>query len=272
MNFQTILYEKRDNIAKITLNRPEKRNALSRQMINEIDEAFKDAEKDDEVRVVILAAAGPVFIPGHDLRDDPEQEEAYQTVEALEILEQEQYLKKSLYIRDFRKPTIAQVQGYCMGAGIMMISMFDLITASEKALFSNPLCRIGLASAEMPVEAWEFGIRKAKEFLFTGDTMDAQEAWRLGLVNRVFPADELEKKTMNLAKKIALMPPVAVRAIKASFNQTQDIMGWRESIPIHFYLHLMTHSSGQRKKLMETYGENFVEYFKKMDAAFRELD
>ena len=107
--------------------------------------------------------------------------------------EKTMYFERCLRIHDFRKPTIAAVQGSCVAAGLMLAAMCDLIVAADDAVFSNPVLRLTGAGVELLVEPWELGIRKAKEFLLTGDTIDAQEAWRLGLVNRVVPRDELER-------------------------------------------------------------------------------
>ena len=102
--------------------------------------------------------------------------------------EKTMYFDRCLRIHDFRKPTIAAVQGSCVAAGLMLAAMCDLIVAADDAVFSNPVLRLTGAGVELLVEPWELGIRKAKEFLLTGDTIDAQEAWRLGLVNRIVPA------------------------------------------------------------------------------------
>ena len=121
--------------------------------------------------------------------------------------EQVMYYERCKRLYAFRKPTIAQVQGSVVAAGLMLACMCDLIVAADDAVFSNPVLRMTGAGVELLVEPWELGIRKAKEFLWTGEKIDAQEAWRLGLVNRVVPAAELADRTKELAERVALVPP-----------------------------------------------------------------
>jgi len=153
------------------------------------------------------------------------------------------YFERCLRIHDFRKPTIAAVQGSCIAAGLMLAAMCDLIVASDDAVFSNPVLRLTGAGVELLVEPWEIGIRKAKEFLFTGDTIDAQEAWRLGLVNRVVPRAELASAARELADRVALVPPVTAQTVKDTINQTATLMGKRDALKYHFMAHHWVHNS-----------------------------
>lgn len=254
MNWQTVLYEKVGNTARITLNRPEKRNAQNYQMIMELDEAMKEAERDEEVRVIVLAGAGPSFSSGHDMsRMAPEGGMSTWRMgsESHRKFEQEIFVDKCLYIRNLPKPTIAQVHGYCIAAGMMLACMCDLIVASEDAQFSNPVLRMAASGVELLIEPWEVGVRKAKELLFTGDFIDAREAHRLGMVNRVVPRDKLEDEVMELAKRIALMPPVALSLTKKTLNRTQDIQGYSQSISSHFDVHMLAHGSDEAKAFIE---------------------
>jgi len=130
-----------------------------------------------------------------------------------------------------------------LAAGLMLAAMCDLIVAADDAVFSNPVLRLTGAGVELLVEPWELGIRKAKEFLLTGDTIDAQEAWRLGLVNRVVPRVELEARTRELADRIALVPPVTAQTVKDSLNQTGTLMGKRDALKYHFMAHHWVHNT-----------------------------
>ncbi|HEY1826729.1 MAG TPA: enoyl-CoA hydratase, partial [Acidimicrobiales bacterium] len=229
--FTTILYATDGAVATITLNRPEMANAQDTTLIDELDAAFDLADADDTVRVVVLAAAGKHFSSGHDLKalvggEEPDEwVKMRETPEGKFRHEQTMYYERCLRIHDFRKPTIAAVQGSCVAAGLMLAAMCDLIVASDDAVFSNPVLRMTGAGVELLVEPWELGIRKAKEFLFTGDTIDAQEAWRLGLVNRVVPRDELAARTKELADRVALVPAVTLQTVKDTINQTATLMG-----------------------------------------------
>lgn len=260
MAWETVLYEKTDNIANITLNRPEKRNAQNMRLIAELDEAFKEADKDPEVRVIVLSAAGPSFSAGHDISwwSAPEAYEdiidvpaVRSTPEGVAWLEQDMYFDKCLAIRNIGKATIAQVHGHCIGAGMMVAAMCDIIYASEDAVFSNPVLRMTAASVEILFEPYEMGPRRAKEFLFTADTISAQDAFRLGFVNKVIPRDALAEEVMALAGKIALTPPIAVSMTKASINHAMDLMGQTNAWQHHFMVHVLSHHTEEGRRFDE---------------------
>jgi enoyl-CoA hydratase len=248
-SFETIRYEVDGRVATITMNRPDAANAQNTTLIDEVDAAFDLADQDDDVRVVILAGAGKHFSSGHDLKalvtDDGSDEwvALRETPEGKFHHEKTMYFDRCMRIHDFRKPTIAAVQGSCVAAGLMLAAMCDLIVASDDALFSNPVLRLTGAGVELLVEPWELGIRKAKEFLLTGDTIDAQEAWRLGLVNRVVPRAELEARTHELAERVALVPPVTAQTVKDTINQTGTLMGKRDALKYHFMAHHWVHNT-----------------------------
>ncbi|MGP8059965.1 MAG: enoyl-CoA hydratase [Acidimicrobiales bacterium] len=257
MSFETVLYEAHGGVATVTMNRPEAANAQSSLLIDELDAAFDLAEADDEVRVVILAAAGKHFSAGHDLKAIVGQSEADEWVKMRETPEGKFHHEKVMYfdrcrrIYDFAKPTIAAVQGSCIAAGLMLACMCDLIVAADDAQFSNPVLRMTGAGVELLVEPWELGIRKAKEFLLTGETIDAQEAWRLGLVNRVVPRDELAARTRELADRVALVPPITAQIVKDSINHTAELMGKTNSWKYHFMAHHWTHNTATALNALE---------------------
>ena len=248
-DFTTIEYDADGAVATITLNRPTQANAQSMQMIGEVDSAFDEAGRDDDVRVVILAANGKHFSSGHDLKElvgpeaDPDLIDRRSTAEGKFRHERNVYFDRCVRIYEFPKPTIAAVQGKCIAAGVMLAAMCDLIVAADDAVFQNPVARMSGAGVELLVEPWELGMRKAKEFLLTGDTIDAHEAWRLGMVNRVVPRDHLSREARAMADKIALVPPVTAERIKDSINQTFEFMGKRNSWNFHFMAHHFTHNT-----------------------------
>jgi len=244
-----VRYEVDGAVATITMDRPEVANAQDTALIDQLDRAFDLADADDAVRVVILAGAGKHFSSGHDLRaivGDGEKDEwvaMRETPEGKFFHEQTMYYDRCLRIHDFRKPTIAAVQGACVAAGLMLAAMCDLIVAADDAKFSNPVLRLSGAGVELLVEPWELGIRKAKEFLLTGDTIDAPEAWRLGLVNRVVPRDELMASARALADRIALVPPITAQTVKSTINHTGTLMGKRDALKYHFMAHHWVHNT-----------------------------
>lgn len=278
MAWETIIYERSDNIARIILNRPETHNAQNIQLINELDEAMKEAERDPEIRVIILAGKGPSFSSGHDLKGLAEKgqggEKLYPSLEGQMRFEQEFFVDKCLAIRNLTKPTIAQVHGYCIAAGYMLASMCDIIIASEDVQFSNPVLRMTPSAAELLVEPWEMGPRKAKEFLFTGDSIDAQEAWRLGMINRVVPRERLEEEVLNLAKRIALMPPIAISLTKASINRTLDFMGQSNAFAYHFLIHQISHQTAESRHFfadkLRPEEQGLKAFLEKRDGIFKE--
>ncbi len=247
--FETIIYETSGPIATVTLNRPDQANAQSMQMIEEIDAAFDLAATDDETRVVVLAANGKHFSSGHDLKElvGPEASDELRrrraTAEGKFRHERQMYFDRCVRIYEFPKPTIAAVQGKCIAAGMMLAAMCDIIIAADNAEFSNPVARMSGAGVELLVEPWELGIRKAKEYLLTGDPIDAHEAWRLGMVNKVVARDALLGAAYEMATKIAKVPPVTAERIKDSINQTFEFMGKRHSWNFHFMAHHFTHNT-----------------------------
>jgi enoyl-CoA hydratase len=244
-----VLYATRGHVATITMNRPEVANAQDTALIDGIDAALDTADADDEVRVVVLAGNGKHFSAGHDLKalvGDTEPDEwrkMRDTPEGKFRHEQVMYFDRCQRIYHFRKPTIAAVQGACVAAGLMLACMCDLIVASDDATFQNPVLRMTGAGVELLVEPWELGIRKAKEFLWTGEKLDAQEAWRLGLVNRVVPRAELTERVDELADRVALVPPATAQVVKDSLNNTATLMGKESSWKYHFMAHHWMHNT-----------------------------
>ena len=246
-SFTAITYEADDTVATITLARPDAANAQNSVMIDELDRALDLADADDAVRVVILAGEGKHFSAGHDLKEILEGTSEWarmrDTPEGKLHHEQVMYWDKCVRLRDFRKPTIAAVQGVCAAAGLMLASMCDLIVAADDARFSNPVARMTGVGVELLIEPWELGPRKAKEFLLCASTLDAVEAERLGMVNTVVPRAELTAAAREMADKIALVPPVTAQAIKDTINRTIDLQGQREAWRYHFMVHQLVSNS-----------------------------
>ena len=257
-----VTYESLDDgrIARLWLNRPAEHNAQNRTLLVQLDDAFRSAEADDEVRVIILAARGKNFSAGHDLGSDaalkertpgPNQHPSFRMdgatrsgmVETLYLQEWHYYYENTVRWRDLRKITIAQVQGNAISAGLMLIWACDLIVAADNAKFSDVVAtRLGMPGVEYFAHPWEFGPRKAKELLLTGDSIDAEEAYRLGMVSKVFPLDDLEDKTLQFARRIASRPTMATLLIKDSVNAASDAMGFTEALRHAFHIHELGHA------------------------------
>ena len=244
MTYETINYEVDDSAAVITLNRPEVLNAQNEAMKDELADAFRAADADPDVRVVVLRGAGRAFSSGHDLKSFPRDPLAFGAPSADKWFEgdtemvrrifHEAIFEKCMAVHYTRKPTIAQVHGYCIAGGWLLASMCDLIIAADDARFRDPVVLMAAGGLELLVEPWDVGVRKAKELMWTGDYLEADEAYRLGLVNRVVPRDRLEEETMRIARRVALSPPATLQATKRSINRMLDGMGWRKSHEQHF--------------------------------------
>jgi enoyl-CoA hydratase len=257
-----VTYEELDEgrIARIWLNRPAEHNAQNRTLLVQLDNAFRRAEADDVVRVVILAARGKNFSSGHDLGSDAALQERTPgptlhptftvdggtrtpIIEKLYLQEWHYFFENTVRWRDLRKITIAQVQGNAISAGLMLIWACDLIVAADNAKFSDVVAaRLGMPGVEYFAHPWEFGPRKAKELLLTGDALDADEAYRLGMVSKVFPLAELEDKTLEFARRIAGTATMASLLIKDSVNAASDAMGFTEALRHAFHIHELGHA------------------------------
>jgi len=246
-----ILYEKPEpGIAVIILNRVKSRNAQHEPLLRELDAAYRRAEGDEQVKVIVLRANGPHFSSGHDLgtpesRAYREKHPIKPGVEGRYQWESEAYLGLTRRWRDIPKPTIAAVQGYTIAGGLMLCWPCDIIIAADNAKFSDPVVRMGIGGVEYFAHPWEFGARKAKELLFTGQFIEANEAHRLGMVNKVVPLDKLYDEAMVMAKQIAEMPAFALAAAERAVNQTLDAMGQWNAMQAVFTMHQLAHANAE---------------------------
>lgn len=244
-----VSYETIGPVARIFHNRPDKGNAQSRALLEEMDAAFDRAKEDPDIRVVILGGHGKHFSAGHDIADAAE-ERPDPTVEDRYRFEQKIYYDICLNIWDFPKPTIAQVQGACIAGGFMTANMCDLIVASDDAVFSDPVVNLfGAAAVEVLIHPYVMGHRAAKDFLLTGRKMSAEEGYRLGMVSRLTTREMLEQTTLDLAQDIAKAPPFAAELTKKSINRSLDMAGFRNALAAHFDTHQMVHASDEAQVL-----------------------
>lgn len=255
--FEFVTYETLDEgrIARIMLNRPDARNAQNRGMLVELNDAFMRAEHDDEVRVVILGGMGKMFSAGHDMGSKVAMEEMTSHpsrlgnggtragAEQRMLQEWHYYFENTRRWRNLRKITVAQVHGTVFAAGLMLMWACDLIVAADDVTFADVVgTRLGMCGVEYFAHPWEFGPRKTKELMLTGDSLSVDEAHALGMVSKVFPEAELGDRTVEFARRIAKMPTMAALLIKESVNQTQDNMGFYNSLNACFTLHELNHS------------------------------
>ena len=264
MNYQDIAYDQVGAVARIWHNRPQARNAEGARMLDEFDHAFARAEADSSVRVIILGGKGDHFSAGHDLKE-AQTERPNPTAEQRWEYEERRFYEYSLRIHDLKKPTIAQVQGACIAGGFMIANMCDLIVASDDAYFSDPVTHsLGTSSLEILVHPWVMGMRTAKEFLYTGRRMNADEAHRIGMVNRIVPRAQLEAATLELANTIAAAPPFGLRLLKRSLNRTWDMQGFKNAVSAHFDGHHLSHHTQEFKETMAKGLTNSIKAAKKV--------
>jgi len=241
-------YEVEGAIATITLNRPEAANAQTPELLDDLDEAWCSAADDDAVRVIILQANGKHFSAGHDIsgvsaEDDPDAPAPWSTLEGIYKIEARRFLEYSLRWRNVPKPSIAAVQGVCIAGGLLLAWPCDLIIAADNAKFSDPVVNMGIGGVEYHGHTWEFGARKAKEMLFTGRAMTAEEAERIGMVTKVVALDDLRTETRALAEEIATKHPFALRQAKRAVNQTLDVIGFYAAVQSVFEVHQTGHGN-----------------------------
>lgn len=255
---EPVLYAAADGIARITLNRPLFHNVQNSQMTYALDDAFKRAVDDDDVKVIILKSDAKHFTAGHDIgspgRDFHSSfdrrlmwydhankggaEKAY-------IREQEVYLGMCKRWRALPKPTIAQVHGACVAGGLMLAWVCDLIIASDDAFFQDPVLQMGFPGVEYFAHAHELNPRIAKEFLFLGERMSAERAYQMGMVNRVVPRAELEAEVARVAARIAEQPRLALQLAKQAVNHMETLAGKEAGIDASFGYHHFAHANNQ---------------------------
>jgi len=255
---EPVLYEARDGIATVTLNRPQFHNVQNSQMTYALDAAFQRATADDAVKVIVLRGAGKHFSAGHDIgtpgRDINKPFERQSLWwdhtnkpggEQYFVREQEVYLGMCRRWHDLPKPTIAMVQGACIAGGLMLAWVCDLIVASDDAYFQDPVVRMGIPGVEYFAHAHELNPRIAKEFLYLGERMPAERAYMMGMVNRVVPRADLEARTYEWAAKIAQQPRMGLALTKTVINRVEELQGLRTTMDVAFGYHHFAHTHSQ---------------------------
>ncbi len=267
MQYEDIVYDTVGHVARITLNRPEYRNAQSRRLREEMDHAFDRAGEDVNVRVIVLRGEGDHFSAGHDIGtpqhvEDLEQRPYEEGVRGSYKRTWDLNVENSLRWRNHPKPTIAAVQGYCIFGGWIIASAMDLIFAADDARFLPSMFQY----FSVP---WDLGARKTKEILFEGRFVTAEEALELGLVSRVVPRAELDDEVMAYAQRVAQNDPFQLRMIKLAVNQAQDAQGFTTSINGAFGMYVLSSTGesdpayaldrpeGRRRPMVQRAMENF---------------
>ena len=270
MTYQNILYEKKGKIVRIILNRPEKMNALSRDLLDEYAAALIGAEGDEEIRAVIVKGAGRAFSAGYDIEPGRPGEYGAGTVLG-DLARMQENTRKITTAWNLHKPVIAQVHGYCVAGGNDIAGQCDIIIAAENAIFMHPqIRRLGLTWMHMTT--YNVGAQRAKMLMFTGDPITGKEAEQIGLVAKAVPEDKLEEEVNKLAERIALVPSELLALNKAAINRVIEEMGLRNVLEAGMELDVISHATNavqdfrnmaEEKGLKEALAAN--------EAPFREL-
>jgi enoyl-CoA hydratase len=230
---ERIIYEKDGAVARVILNWPEKANAQDQKLAEEVDAALLDADRDYDIKVLIIKANGKGFCSGHAIgnnaHDYPAFAEGGRRIGHPWKGQNDLFVKPVLNLWEFSKPTIAQVHGYCVGGGTHYGLTTDIVIAADDAYFSYPpLQGFGMPSGECSIEPWVFmNWRRAAYYLYLAEVIDAQRALEVGLVNEVVPRDQLTDRVEAIARQIAQAPLTTLMLTKANLKRAWELMGMR---------------------------------------------
>jgi len=235
----SVLFERRGPAAWLTLNRPDKLNAMDHVLVRELDRRLREIEEDDAVKVVVLTGAGRAFSAGYDISEEVTDNivgaEQWRSVLAVDV-------ELAMRLWALSRPTIAAVRGWCLAGACELAMACDLIVATTDARFGEPEIRYGSGPVAL-LMPFILGQKKTNELLFTGDTIDAQEAYRCGLVNRVVEASELESAVDDLVRKIAPTPLPVLRLTKRALIRAYEAMGLRSAVAANLDLSAVLNAS-----------------------------
>lgn len=234
--YKTLKFEKKDNIGILTINRPDKLNAISNELTSELRSLLEELEKDENLRVLIITGAGEkAFVAGADIKELKDRDA--QIGRRVSRERQEIFAR----IENLPYPVIAAVNGYALGGGLELALACNIRLCSENAQFGAPEVKLGIIPGDGGTQRLPrlVGLGRAMEMILTGDFIDAQEAYRIGLVNKVLSAEELMDKTMELAQRIASRPPLAIRYAKEAVNRSQE-GDLASGYSLESYLHALT--------------------------------
>lgn len=290
MSSETLIYEKEDfeegSMVTLTMNKPETLNALNIEFSREIDDAFTEVEHDDDVKVVVIKGAGKAFSAGYDLgrvylvygggtgkKEDKSRRPSQRSRLAYDRWRSESL--RRIFLLD--KITIAQVHGYCIGGGLYMSLCCDMTIAAEDAKIGHSEQRLGFSGAMyvFPIEIALIGQKRARELLLTGKLIDGKEAERIGLVNQVVPADQLETETRKLAKSMTLLPRDGIAIGKATARLAYDSMGLSSAFGQGYMGHTLftniRYEPGEFNFIKRRRDVGMREAFKERDARYKGL-
>jgi enoyl-CoA hydratase len=245
VQLETIVAEFNTPIATITLNRPERKNAVNPRMIEEFDLLFDELKQRDDITVVVIKGAGTSFCSGYDIkahfRGVGMGEAEAKRAQYEDLQWNRETVARWSQLWDMPKVTIAQVHGYCLAGGLMIALQCDLVYAADDAKFGQPMARKMAMTPDFSVWPLTIGIRQTKELLFTGDLVTGHEAASMGMINRALPADELNDYVSWLASRIALASPGMLQSHKFAVNEVADAIGYRQMLTAGIHADTIQH-------------------------------
>ena len=274
MSFQNIIYERRDSIAYLTLNRPDKLNALNAGLVADLQDALDVVEADPDVRVAIITGAGRAFSAGFDINPAPGSPSPHNGSPDQWRSHLQELIDAFMKVWNLPKPVIAAVNGYALGGACELVQVCDVKIASERAVLGEPEIRAGFGPPLL-ITPYSVNLAAAKELLLTGDTVDAYEAARIGLVSRVVPHDQLMAECERVARKMCLMSQLGVKMSKIAVNRALENMGFLNAVSQNLELMTIfdTSTSPEQEEFNAVAAEKGLRAaLDWRDARFRELD
>ena len=256
--YQTLIYEKKENIGVLTINRPQRMNAISNELTSELKKFLDEIENDDELRVLVITGAGDkAFVAGADINELVDRD----ALIGRRVSRQRQEIFSR--IENLHVPAIAAINGYALGGGLELALACSIRVCSDKAQFGAPEVKLGIIPGDGGTQRLPrlVGLGRAMEMILTGDFIDAEEAYRIGLVNKIVPHEELMEKAMELAKKIASRPPLAVRYAKETVNRSLEgstVSGFA----LESFLHALSCTTEDKKEGVSSFLEKRKGKFK----------
>lgn len=258
-------------VRRLTLNRPEKRNALNNALRGAVFDALMRADTDAAVRVTVIRGAGPAFCAGYDLSANNAEAQPYQTAGGVWPWSRH-VVEGWLRMWDLAKPVIAQVHGYCLAGGSELATACDLVYVAEDARVGYPPARL-MSPPDMQFHPWLLGMRRAMEMYLTGDAITGAEAAADGFANRAFPAADLEAEVLKVAERVAKVPPDLQQINKRSVHRAMEIMGMRDALRAGTELQALaftTESSLAYRRQFRRDGGSVRDLLSQRDAPFRD--
>lgn len=256
-------------LRRLTLNRPDKRNALSNALRGELFAALDAADRDADVRVTILRGAGSCFSAGYDLsRDGARQELPYQSSGGAGQWARH-VVEGCFHVWDLAKPVIAQVHGWCLAGGSELATAADLVYVAEDAQIGYPPVRM-MSPPDNQFHAWLCGLRPAMEMMLTGDAISGVEAVRIGFANRAFPPERLEAEVLAIAERIAKIPTDVQQMNKRSVHRAMEIMGLRAAIRAGTEIQALALTTESSRETFGKFREGVTKGLDARDAQFKD--